>query len=205
MSIYTPFTYIITFLPTGQKYYGVRTKRGCHPKELWQSYFTSSKIVHRLINLHGKDSFVFEIRKTFKDSQSAILWEHRVLSRLNAAEHPLWLNQNNGDRKFLPQPVRNDETKAKIGAKHKGKVMSEEAKSKMIKTRLERFGDNPPWRSKESNLKRSQTQKGRPAWNKGKTTPLKGKSWFNDGVRNYRSFECPPGCVKGFRSDLRIK
>jgi hypothetical protein len=203
VNIYQPFTYLITFLPTGQRYYGVRTKRGCHPGELWVSYFTSSKVIHNLIEQHGKDAFTFEICKVFGDSQTAILWEHRVLSRLNAAENPQWLNQNNGDRKFLPKLQHDEETKSKIGAKHKGKTMSEEAKDKMFQTRAERFGDNPPWLSAEANAKRSQTQKGRPSWNKGKTTSIKGRSWFNDGIRNYRAFECPSGCVKGFRSDLK--
>jgi hypothetical protein len=205
MTIYTPFTYLLTFLPTGQQYYGVRTKRGCDPKDLWFSYFTSSKAVHKLIEQHGKDAFSFEIRKTFSDARSAILWEHRVLSRLNAADDPRWLNQNNGDRKFLPKAAHDEETKIKIGAKHKGKTMTEEAKAKMFQTRAERYGDNPPWMSRESNLKRSLTQKGRPAWNKGKSTSIKGRTWFNDGIRNYRSFECPPGCVKGFRVDLKAK
>ncbi len=26
---------------------------------------------------------------------------------------------------------------------------------------------------------------------------LTGQFWFNDGVKNYRCKECPPGCVKG--------
>lgn len=205
MSIYTPFTYIITFLPTGQRYYGVRTKRGCHPNDLWFLYFTSSKTIHKLIEKYGKDSFKFEIRKTFNNSKSAILWEHRVLSRIDAAKNPNWLNQNNGDRKFHPKLQHDEITKSKIGAKHKGKKMSEEAKAKMRQTRLERYGENPPWRSKESNLKRSKSGKGKPAWNKGKSTSLKGVSWYNDGIRNYRSFECPLGCVKGFRPDLKSK
>lgn len=203
MSIYTPFTYIITFIPTGQKYYGVRTKRGCHPSELWFSYFTSSKIIQRLIEQHGLDAFIFEIRKTFDNAESAIIWEHRVLTRLDAANNTGYLNQNNGNRKFLPKLQHDEETKSKIGAKHKGKTMTNEAKDKMFQTRAERFGNTPPWLSAESNLKRSQTQKGRPAWNKGKTTSLRGRAWFNDGIRNYRSLQCPPGCVKGFRSDLK--
>lgn len=203
MNIYQPFTYLITFLPTGQRYYGVRTKRKCHPTELWHLYFTSSKTVRQLIAEHGKDAFTFEIRKTFDNAESAILWEHRVLARLDAARNPLYLNKNNGDRKFLPKLQHDEDTKSKIGAKHKGKTMTQEAKDKMFQTRTERFGNLLPWQSAESNLKRSQTLKGRPAWNKGKTTSLKGKAWFNNGVRNYRAFECPPGCIKGFRSELK--
>lgn len=183
MNIYQPFTYLITFRPTEERYYGVRTKRGCHPKELWFSYFTSSKVIHKLIELHGKDSFTFEIRKTFTDSQSAILWEHRVLSRLNAAENPQWLNQNNGDRKFLPKLRHDEETKSKIGAKHKGKTMSAEAKAKMRQTMLERYGDTPPWQSAEANNKRSVSNKKEP-WNKGLKGWNKGRIPWNKGLKN---------------------
>jgi hypothetical protein len=180
MSIYTPYTYLITFLPTGQRYYGVRTKQGCSPKDLWNSYYTSSKLVRQLIEQHGKELFSFEIRKTFVDSRSAILWEHRVLRRLNAAEDPRWLNKNNGNRKFLPKESHDAETKAKIGAKHKGKTMSDESKDKMRQTMLERYGDSPPWLSKESNAKRSQSNKKEP-WNKGLTGWNKGRIPWNKG------------------------
>ena len=87
-SIYTPFTYCITFIPTGQRYYGVRYAKGCHPSQLWTTYFTSSKIISNLIEEYSKDSFTFEVRKTFTNGDSALYWETKFLNRIDAANHP---------------------------------------------------------------------------------------------------------------------
>lgn len=204
MSIYQPFTYLIKFIPTGQVYYGVRTKQRCHPSELWTTYFTSSKTVHRLIEQYGVDSFEVSIRKCFESKQDAILWEHRVLTKFNAAKNKQWLNKNNGSRKFIPHDKHTNETKQKIGNAHRGKVMSNTAKQKMRTTRIERFSGTLPWHSNEANNKRSETLKGREPWNKGKTmsykgrtSPTKGLRWYNNGVDQFLVKECPPGCVRG--------
>jgi hypothetical protein len=90
---YTPYTYRITFIPTGQHYYGSKTARGCHPDTFWKDYFTSSKIVDDLIEIHGKDSFSYEIRKTFNSKRPTLRWEKKVLTKLNVANNNNWLNQ----------------------------------------------------------------------------------------------------------------
>ena len=100
-SIYQPFTYCITFIPTGQRYYGVRYAKNCHPEQFWESYFTSSKTINDLISEFGKDIFTFQIRKLFLDKESAISWESKFLSRIDARNNPNWLNRNNGDEKFI--------------------------------------------------------------------------------------------------------
>ena len=204
MNTYQPFTYLIKFIPTGQVYYGVRTKRGCHPAELWTTYFTSSKTVHNLIEEHGLDAFEVTIRQTFETKEQAILWEHRVLTKFDSAKNKQWLNKNNGSRKFIPQDKHTTETKRKIGNAHRGKVMTESAKQKMRTTRTKRFNDNLPWHSDEANRKRSDSLKGRDAWNKGKTmsfkgriSPTKGLRWYNNGVDQFLVKECPVGCIHG--------
>ena len=67
MTSHIGYTYIIRFLPTGQVYYGSRCAYGCHPNEFWVTYFTSSKLITQMIQEHGVDSFVFEIRKQFSN------------------------------------------------------------------------------------------------------------------------------------------
>ena len=73
-----PYTYRIFCKPTQQYYYGVRFAKNCNPSDLFVSYFTSSKGVKKLLELHGKNVFDIEIRKTFNSKEKAISWERRV-------------------------------------------------------------------------------------------------------------------------------
>ena len=57
-----PFTYCITHLKTNKKYYGSRYAKGCHPKDLGVTYFTSSMIMKSIIISEGVENFKFEIR-----------------------------------------------------------------------------------------------------------------------------------------------
>lgn len=98
---YAPFVYLLKFLPTGELYYGSRTAKNCQTSDLWTTYFTSSRIVEKLIEEHGKDSFEFEVRKTFKTKLEAIRYEHRLLKRVNARKNPKFLNKSNGNNKFI--------------------------------------------------------------------------------------------------------
>lgn len=96
-----PYTYFLFHKPTGKKYYGARWSKNCHPKDLWQTYFTSSKHVKNLIKEHGKESFVYEVRKTFHSIDECRKWEERVLRKLNVISNESWINKSvNG--KFLP-------------------------------------------------------------------------------------------------------
>jgi hypothetical protein len=99
-----PYTYLLKFLPTNQVYYGVRYKEGCHPAELFITYFSSSNIIKRLINDHGISAFEFEIRQMFNTKKSARDWEQRVLTKIGAASNPRFLNQSNNMKGILREP-----------------------------------------------------------------------------------------------------
>lgn len=123
------YTYCIKFLPTSQVYYGSRCAKNCHPSEFWVKYFTSSKIVKKLIKEYGKESFIFEIRKTFpEDPKKAQCWEKKVLRRVNAGFNPLFLNKSNG-----VAPTLSGWKNPFYGKKHtteSRKIMSERAKKR---------------------------------------------------------------------------
>jgi len=200
MTIYTPFTYLLTFLPTGQQYYGVRTKRGCQPADLWNSYYTSSKLVRQLIAEHGRDAFEVEIRRTFQTKEAALLWEHRVLRRVDAARNPHWLNKNNGDRKFINNGITMNGKKHTEDAKRRmsenskghrngkfGKPLSEETKKKLS---IARKGYKESLEVVEA---KRQRMLGENNHNYGKTF-----AWWNDGTRNKLVEQCPgEGWVRG--------
>lgn len=88
-----PYIYLLHNKITNQVYYGCRYAKNCHPDDLWTKYFTSSKYVKELISLYGKDSFEFEIRKTFNSQNESRQWEHRVLRRMKVIKDTRFLNQ----------------------------------------------------------------------------------------------------------------
>lgn len=94
MSIYshTPYTYLIGWSKLDRWYYGVRFAKDCDPDDLWTKYFTSSKYVKAFRKEHGEPD-VIQIRKTFKDAKSAVLWEKAVLARINVVKKEKWLNK----------------------------------------------------------------------------------------------------------------
>lgn len=113
-----PYTYHIFCTTTQQHYYGSRYSRNCSPNDLWTTYFTSSRVVKRLIEQYGPGAFEVEIRRTFQTREQAIDWEFRVLTRLNAANREDWINQHNGKgrvRSGFRDRKHTEESKRKIG------------------------------------------------------------------------------------------
>lgn len=119
------FTYYIYNRVTNQHYYGARWKTGCHPNDLWNTYFTSSKKVKQLIKEYGKDSFDIQIRKIFDTKEQCQLWEQKVLIKLKVKTREDWLNVAIG---APPTP--------KIGYKHKPETLA-----KMRKPKKEKWSD----------------------------------------------------------------
>jgi len=106
MTIYTPYTYLIGWSHLNKWYYGVRTankhlclyESGCHPDEFWKTYFTSSPSVEDYLEIYGNPDVV-QIRKTFKTRDEALIWESKVLKRLNVRENDTWLNKHDSCNK----------------------------------------------------------------------------------------------------------
>lgn len=130
MSIYTPYTYLIGWSNHNIFYYGVRYARDCHPNDLWESYFTSSKYVKTFREEHGEPDII-QIRKTFTDSSAAREWEDRVIDTLKLHRRENFLNKNRS-RGFdlLPDDIirwnKDPERCRKISETKKGVKLSKE-------------------------------------------------------------------------------
>ena len=142
----TPFTYLLHCTATDQYYYGSRYGKDCHPSSLWNTYFTSSKVVEQLILEHGKDAFKISVRKVFITPEEARRWESKFLNKVKAAQSDKWLNQHNADEKFYckghhgnkGKPL-SEERKKKIGDAQRGqkrKPLAEETKQKISNSRI---------------------------------------------------------------------
>jgi hypothetical protein len=129
-----PFSYYLYHIPTGKKYYGIRHGKKANPETLWKTYFSSSKIVKKLIQEYGIDSFKVEVRKIFDSPQETILWEHKVLRRLYAASRDDWINRHNGGKKFRGPEKHSDKTKQRIANKLTGTQRSSETIEKYKKS-----------------------------------------------------------------------
>lgn len=184
MSIYKPYTYLIGWSRLQKYYYGVRYASDSHPKDLWVSYFTSSKLVKSYYEKFG-DPDIIQIRKTFSNSNDARMWEHKVLKRLNVIKEDKWLNKTNNISFSTETSIKaskkaadlkrgvahSDLHKKKISESLKGKKRPPEIFDKVEKTKSKKRKEDPNYTggpkkgrkfSEEHRKKLSEAKKGRP-------------------------------------------
>lgn len=145
-----PYTYLIGWTEHDKWYYGCQFGKGCHPDNLWVSYFTSSYEVDKMRNEYG-DPDVIQIRKTFDSPEKTLLWEERVLQRIAVDKSGKWLNLRAGGwpltiltnetrEKMIisrnKRPPASAETRRKMSESRKGKVMSEATKQKIREAKI---------------------------------------------------------------------
>lgn len=100
------FLYRITYLPTNQKYIGRKLLTKAATKKVkgkvkrirkqsdWQDYWSSSPLIHEMIEKEGTNNFKREIL-LFCDTKSALNYaEEKVLYAVGALESDLFLNSN---------------------------------------------------------------------------------------------------------------
>lgn len=151
-TIYTPYCYLIGWSKLNKFYYGVRYskknnciyKTGCHPKDLWVKYFTSSHYVTELRESFGEPDII-EVRRTFLTAEKAIKWEKKVLSKI-LAKSDRFINKNVAGSVIYDDIVRKkigeaskrrivaDSTRIKMSEAGKGRKRSEETKRKISET-----------------------------------------------------------------------
>jgi hypothetical protein len=167
-----PFTYLVGWSSHNLYYYGVRYATGCHPNDLWTTYFTSSNYVKSTREKLGEPDII-QIRKTFIDKKKASNWETRVLKKIKIFENTKYLNkQINGNW------VMDDETKRKISSTMKGMKRPEEVRLKMSKSKLGKHA------SIEVKEKMSKARRNKPLDDKYKESLRKASLKYWEGVRN---------------------
>lgn len=191
MAIYTPYTYIIGWTSQNKFYYGVRFAGGCHPSDLFVSYFTSSRVVNQFIQDFGKPDII-EVRKTFLTASAARAWESKVLRRLQAHRHPLMLNQTTNTAIALTEKALQKRKltlmkKYGEGGPLKGVPKPDHVKRALAaghKRMLEDPTLGPEWRQRSS-TRATQRQSGtsRP---KAFSDKMANKRWINDGTHHKR-------------------
>jgi hypothetical protein len=97
----TPFTYLVTEKSTGKRYYGSRYAKNCHPSDLGNKYFTSSKEINELVDKYGVSWFAWEIRLICKTVEQTRNLETKILCKIGAAQRNDWFNKSNGNKSFL--------------------------------------------------------------------------------------------------------
>lgn len=100
------FIYLITYLPTNQKYIGRKLLTKAHRRQKnkkvirtrvesdWREYWSSSPDVKQLVEEKGADNFVREIL-VFADTKGQLNYlEEKFLYCVGALESEVWLNSN---------------------------------------------------------------------------------------------------------------
>ena len=138
MTEYVPYTYLIGWTKHDTWYYGVQYNKRAHPRNLWTTYFTSSKPVKLAREEYGEPDIV-EVRKVFTNKDDARLWEHKVLRRIGVRKSKRWLNQSDNLHHYPRNPkspwnkgkTLSIEQRQKIRDSLKGRTLSDEHRAKM--------------------------------------------------------------------------
>ena len=188
-TIYIPYTYLIGWSKHNIWYYGCEygeNTKTANPSNLWSIYFTSSKKVKNFRNEYGEPDII-QIRKIFKTKEKTVLWESKVLTRMNVIHKHNWLNATNN------KAIINSKESLRIIAyktskKLKGKPKPKESSEKRRETLRKKYENNPEleieYKKKISinskNRKQTQNEKDK------RNESLKSLIWITNGESNKR-------------------
>ena len=141
--MFEAYVYKVTNKITGQFYHGSRAnniaKERTPEEDLWKFYFTSSKVVKRLLEEYGIDSFIVEI--LYKDvDYDKCFWKEQQL-----------IVENKGNPLRLNKAYINPETGSKILTSFNETANEKEARlQKMSNSKKGRFNSNGHYGLKHS-------------------------------------------------------
>lgn len=153
---YIPYTYLIGWSNLDRWYYGSEyknnkwTNKTANPENLWNTYFTSSKIVKEYRKLYGEPDII-KVRKIFNSAEKTRKWESKVLHKLNASSKEKWLNKNNC---CAPDISGNNNPSKRPEVKEKQRIAA------LGKKRFDMMGENNPAKRSDVRKKISIAKKG---------------------------------------------
>jgi len=103
MNTYTPYVYLLGWSCLNTWYVGVRHARsynclyesGCHPDELWETYFTSSKYVKQFCQENGDPDIKIILKKFPGNARLALDWESNFINSFSLHKNSHFLNKTN--------------------------------------------------------------------------------------------------------------
>lgn len=181
-----PYTYLIGWSKHNKWYYGVQYGKNANPQNIWKSYFTSSKFVHAFAEEHG-DPDIVEVRRTFDDQDHALLWESRVLKRMNVTRRDDFLNMCSNPGLPVMLGEHNPMAREDVKQKHLESVNTPEYKKLMSEICSNRT------HSEETKKMMSERAKedGRGKWNKGVAKKESTKKKMSVNATNRPRKQCP--------------
>jgi hypothetical protein len=197
-----PYYYLIRHKPSGKLYAGSQYGKNSDPNNLWETYFTSSKLVKELIEKDGVDSFEIEYIDCRTDAreyeQKYLMTMYEKYGRENFLDR--FLNRNLSPGILLTEEIINKANKKrKISNSLSAKKLLEKGKHNFQhcvnpstlehnrKKSSERMQGNNygSLRQMTNELKEKLAEK-----SKGNTN-VRGTKWWTNGIINKRSKECP--------------
>jgi hypothetical protein len=198
------YTYLIGWSIHNKWYYGVRYAKNCKPEELWKTYFTSSKHVKQFRLKRGEPDII-EIRKIFKDKYKAVLWEQKVLKRLNVEKNKKFLNTKNSTTSTII--TTQNITSFKKGnvpwnkglnlkeiyggewTKRYSRTKSQQEKQKLSLTNKKRFANSELRILYSHKTKEKFANSEFKSYHLSRCKSHSDKIWINDGIKNRRVTE----------------
>lgn len=162
------YSYSITHLPTGKIYYGIRKSSDF---DLFKKYFTSSRLVKRLIDQDGLDAFEFKLRKKFDSYEKARLFETKLLQKINAISNQKMLNQAISSPRVCSKDSKSEEIrrqKIREAAKKRNEDPEYRKKHKEA-CNTKKFRENASENGKLGNIKSLEVRRANPKPKKPKT------------------------------------
>lgn len=138
----SPYVYWIQHIPSMMLYHGRKYEESTCDSSTFMTksgYQTSSIHIKELIERDVLESFRVLCIRHFATAQEVIDYEKKFLVKIDAKNHPRYINKSNGG---APQGPHLEETKKKLSIAKKGKPLSDKHKANMRKPKSEKHKEN---------------------------------------------------------------